>query len=543
VTTSLQGEFDVIIRDGLVADGNGVPLQRLDVGIRGELIAEIGDLSQARAASEVDATGLVVAPGFVDVHAHSDITILVDPDAQSAVHQGVTTQVFPNCGMGLAPAVGEARRDIDERTGAYGVELNWTTVGEYYDRVAAARPAINVVPMVAQGTVRMAAMGYAIGPPTDAQLDEMKAHVRDAMLSGARGMCSGLRYVPGGYADVAEMAELATIVNEFGGVYATHMRSEGDNGKWLDAIDETLAVGRKSGVRVQISHLKALGSESWGRAPEALARIRDARENDSIDVSCDQYPYAATSSTLYVLFPQWSQEGGLDAFLDRAHEPDQRSRMSDAFDSILKMRGGPSRVVISQYSPEPELQGKTLAQIAEIKRLSQFDAAVEILRQSEGHVSIVYHVLEEADIEAIFREPFVMVASDGSAVAPTGVLAGDYYPHPRNYGCFPRVLGEYVRERHLVELPEAIRKMTSLPAERFRLENRGQIRPSWSADITVFDPETVADRATFEAPRAYPDGMIHVFVNGKHVLDGGQHTGARPGAVLFSESRKATRAH
>jgi N-acyl-D-amino-acid deacylase len=537
VSVPSPGHFDVIIRGGRVADGNGGPLRNADLGLNGDVIAQIGDLSGAQATTDVNATGLIVAPGFVDVHAHSDITLLVDPEAQSAVHQGVTTQVFPNCGMGLAPATGGARDDVEARASAYGVELDWSSVAEYYDRVAAAQPSINVVPMIAQGTVRMAVMGYELGPPTEQQLDEMKAHVRAAMESGARGMCSGLRYVPSGYADVDEMAELARVVHEFGGVYATHMRSEGDNGEWLDAIDEALAVGRQSGVRVQISHLKALGSESWGRAPEALEHIRAARDTHGVDVTCDQYPYAATSSTLYVLFPQWSQEGGLEAFLARAADGINGQRMREAFDATLAMRGGPSRVVVSQYTPEPQLQGMTLEDIAAQQQMSFFDAAVEILRRSEGHVSMVYHVLQETDIEAIFREPFVMVASDGSAVAPHGVLATDYYPHPRNYGCFAKVLGDFVRQRNLVDIGEAIRKMTALPAQRFNLERRGQIREGWHADITVFDPATVADRATFDAPRVYPDGIAHVFVNGEQVISHGRHTKLRPGTVLYSGAR------
>ena len=530
-------EYDLIIRGGTVADGNGGPLEKMDVAVRNDVIAAVGDLSAARAAKEVDASGLVVSPGFVDVHTHSDITILVDPDAQSAIHQGVTTQVFPNCGEGLAPAAGEARADIAARTRSYGVDLTWSSVSEYYDRVAAARPAINVVPMIAQGTVRMAVMGYRQGRPSDEEMAQMKSHVRDAMESGARGMCSGLRYVPSGYGDVDELSELASVVHEFGGVYATHMRSEGDNGEWLDAIDEALAVGRQSRVRVQISHLKALGSESWGRAPEALEHIRNARVRDGIDVACDQYPYAAASATLFVLFPQWAEEGGLEAFLNRCNDPVDRPRISAVFDMTLEMRGGPSRVVVSQFTPEPELQEATLADVAERKGLSYLDAAVDLLRRSDGHVSIIYHVLEEEDIETIFREDFVMVASDGSAVAPYGALAADYYPHPRNYGCFAKVLGEFVRERALVDLGEAVRKMTSFPAERFRLEKRGQIKPGYFADICVFDRDTVADLATFEAPRAYPAGIAHVFVNGQHVLRDGEHTGLRPGVVLLSEAR------
>jgi len=535
-----NGLLDVIIRGGQVADGTGGPLRQADVGLQGGAIASLGDLGDERATTVIDATGLVVAPGFVDVHTHSDITLLVNPNAESAIRQGVTTQVFPNCGMGLAPAIGEARTDVVERTRPFGVDVTWTSVGEYFERVQAVEPSVNVVPMVAQGTVRMAVMGYSQDAPSAKQMDQMKAHVEEAMRTGARGMCSGLRYVPSGYATVEELAELGKVVHAYGGVYATHMRSEGDNGEWLVAIDEALAVGQRSGVRVQISHLKALGSESWGRSSEALARIQEASARDGVDVACDQYPYAATSSTLFVLFPQWSQEGGIGAFLDRLADPVQEQRMRDAFQTTLAMRGGPARMTVTEYSPEPALQGKTLAEIAGLKETTEFEAAIALLRESQGHVSMIYHTLEEADIETIFQQPFVMVASDGSAVAPYGALAADYYPHPRNYGCFPRVLGEFVRTRKLVDLGEAIRKMTSLPAERFGLEQRGQLQAGWHADVTVFDPETVADRATFEQPREYPEGIPYVFVNGQLVLDRGEHTGARPGAVLSRQAGAAT---
>jgi N-acyl-D-amino-acid deacylase len=439
--------------------------------------------------------------------------------------------------MGLAPAVGEARKDVEERTRPFGIDVDWTTAGEYFERVQATEPSINVVPMVAQGTVRMAVMGYRDDAPLPHELAAMQGHVAEAMKSGARGMCSGLRYVPSGYATVDELVELAKVVHDHGGVYATHMRSEGDNGEWLDAIDEALAVGRGSGVRVQLSHLKALGTESWGRSGEALAHIEKARA-DGVDVAGDQYPYAATSSTLFLLFPQWSQEGGIGAFLERMADSEQAAKIGSAFETTLAMRGGPSRMTVSEYAPDPPVQGKTLAAIAEMRGKSEFDTAVELLRESDAHVSMIYHTLEEDDIETIFREPFVMVASDGSAVAPYGALASDYYPHPRNYGCFPKVLGDFVRTRHLVDLGEAIRKMTSLPAERFNLGDRGQLRPDWRADITVFDPATVADRATFASPRQYPAGIRHVFVNGELVLDGDDHTGARPGRVLYANGAR-----
>jgi N-acyl-D-amino-acid deacylase len=525
--------LDVIIRGGRVADGTGRALRRADVGIRDGTIMQVGKIAGAKARTTIDAKGLIVSPGFVDVHTHSDITILVNPKAESAVRQGVTTHVFPNCGMGLAPAVGEALKDIEQRTKPFGIKVDWKTVGQYYERVAKARPSINVVPMVAQGTVRMAVMGYSKDAPSKVQLREMKDHVEEAMRSGARGMCSGLRYVPSGYASESELVELAKVVHRHGGLYATHMRSEGDNGDWFAAIDEALAIGRGSGVPVQISHMKALGSEAWGKSTKALAAIKDAKKS-GVDVMVDQYPYAAASSTLFLLFPQWSQEGGVGPFLERLADPDQKEKIEAAFAKTLAMRGGGSRMTISEYSPDGSLQGKTLAKVADHRNASEFETAVALLREAQGHVSMIFHVLELADIERIFRQRFVMVASDGSALAPYGKLAADYYPHPRNYGCFPRVLGDFVRKKKLVKLEEAVRKMTSLPASRFGLEKRGILKSGWHADVTVFDPKTVADRATFERPREYPAGIDYVLVNGAVVVENGEHTGKRPGQVLFA---------
>lgn len=529
--------LDVIIRGGQVVDGSTGQLRAADVGFSGDTIARVGMIDEP-ARSTVDAEGLVVSPGFVDVHTHSDITLLVNPLAESAVRQGVTTQVFPNCGMGLAPALGEAREDVKARTRDFGVEVTWTSVGDYFQTVESAQPSINVVPMVAQGTVRMAVMGYSKDVPSPEQMAEMKAHVEEAMRSGVRGMCSGLRYVPSGYASVAELVELASVVAAYGGVYATHMRSEGDNGDWMAAIDEAIAVGQGSGAPVQISHLKALGTESWGRSAEALRRIEDAIRAGA-DVACDQYPYEAASSTLFVLFPQWSQEGGVAAFLERLADPAEEERIRSAFDTTLAMRGGPGRMTVSEYAPDTSLQGMTLAKIASRRQTGEFEIAVDLLRASEGRVSMIYHTLQDEDIETIFRHPLVMVASDGSAVAPYGRLGADYYPHPRNYGCFPKILGDFVRQRHLVDLAEAVRKMTSLPAARFGLHDRGQLREGWRADVTVFDPDSVVDHASFEAPRNYPDGIVYVFVNGEMVVDHGEHTERRPGRVLYASPAPA----
>jgi N-acyl-D-aspartate/D-glutamate deacylase len=286
-------------------------------------------------------------------------------------------------------------------------------------------------------------------------------------------------------------------------------------------------------VPVQISHMKALGSEAWGKSTKALALIRSAKKN-GVDVMADQYPYDAASSTLFLLFPQWSQEGGVGPFLERLADPGQRQKIEAAFAKTLAMRGGGSRMTISEYPPDGSLQGRTLAEAAERTNAGEFETAVELLRQAQGRVSMIFHVLERADIERIFRQRFVMVASDGSALAPYGKLAADYYPHPRNYGCFPRVLGDFVRKRKLVKLEEAVRKMTALPASRFGLEERGLLKVGWRADVTVFDPKTVDDRATFERPREYPAGIEYVLVNGVPVIERGEHTGKRPGRVLFA---------
>jgi N-acyl-D-amino-acid deacylase len=525
--------LDVLIRGGELVDGSGEAPRKADVALSGDTIVRVGTIDEESASAVIDATGLVVCPGFIDVHTHSDLTILVEPRAESAVRQGVTTHVFPNCGTGLAPAVGEALKDIEARAKAFDVDVTWRTVGEYFRRVEAAQPSINIVPMVAQGTVRMAVMGYSSGAPSRSQLEQMKEHVEEAMQAGARGLCSGLRYVPSGYASISELLELARVVKRYGGVYASHIRSEGDNGDWFAAIDEAVEIGRGSGVSVQISHLKALGTAVWGKSAKALATIRDA-QLDGVEVACDQYPYEVTSSTLWVLFPQWCQAGGTLAFLERVAHTDDERKIRAAFEETLEMRGGAARMAISEYEPDHSYQGRTLAEVARMRGSTAYETAVDLLRDSDGNVSLIFHTLEDDDIEAIFREPFVMVASDGSALAPYGKLAAGYYPHPRNYGCFPKVLGDFVRDRKLVTIQEAVRKMTSLPAARFGLEQRGLVRPGYRADITVFDPARVEDRATFEHPQEYPEGVHYVFVNGGLVIDQGEHTGARPGKVLFA---------
>jgi N-acyl-D-amino-acid deacylase len=531
--------LDVIIRHGKIVDGSGAPSFHSDLGVKDSVIAAIGDLSGEDAAHEIDAHEMVVAPGFIDVHTHSDITLLVNPKAESAVRQGVTTHVFPNCGMGTAPAVGEALKDTEERLRPYGLQVQWCSVGEFFSYLEKQQPSINVVPMVAHGTIRMAVLGYERRRPNSNELDMMRKYVEDAMKSGARGLCSGLRYVPDGYADIAELVELCKVVKEYDGIYTSHIRSEGDNGDWFDAINEAIAIGEGAGVPVQISHLKALGKNVWGKSEKALAMIEAARAR-SIDVACDQYPYEASSSTLMVLFPQWAVEGGIELLFQRLADKATRSRIQQDFEITLEMRGGPQKMTVSVFAPDLSLQGKTLLEVAQKMRTPPFETAIHLLRAAHGQVNMIFHVIDTNDVRRILGRPYVMVGSDGSALAPYGPLAVGYYPHPRNYGCFPRVLARFVREEGLLTLEEAVHKMTRLSAVRFRLADRGLLRPSLSADVVIFDPLRVQDTATFEEPQRYPNGIHYVLVNGKLVVDKGEHTGVRSGMILRGNRLRST---
>jgi N-acyl-D-amino-acid deacylase len=525
--------FDILIQHGTVVDGSGAPSFRADIGVRNGLIESVGDLSKDDASSRIDAQGLVIAPGFIDVHTHSDVTLLVNPKAESAVRQGVTTQVFPNCGQGTAPAVGEALKNVEEQLRPYDLQVSWRSVGEFFSHLEAQHPSINVVPMVAHGTVRMAVLGYEKRKPTANELDQMREHVEEAMKDGARGLCSGLRYVPGGYADAAELIALCDVIKRYRGIYTSHIRSEGDNGDWFNAINEAISIGEHANVPVQISHLKALGKHVWGRSKQAL-EIIDAARARGIDVTCDQYPYEASSSSLLVLFSQWAIDGGIDTLFQRLKDDKMSKKIEEEFNSTLEMRGGGEKMNVSLFGPDPSLQGMTLSEVAKKMRKTHFEVAKELLKATHGQVKMIFHVMDIEDVRRIMIHPYVMVASDGYALANYGPLALGS-SHPRSYGCFPRILARFVREEKLLKVEEAVKKMTHLPASRFRLEDRGLIREGMAADIVIFDPLRVQDKATFDNPHQYPAGIPYVMVNGKLVIERGEHTGSRPGKILSNK--------
>ncbi len=497
--------YDLIIAGGTVIDGTGAPGVFADVAVAGGRIAAVRrGLPRGSAREVIDAAGLIVAPGFIDVHTHAD-DIAEHPRAENFVRMGVTTIVAGNCG-GSALDIGEALTRVRD----VGASVNFAT-------------------LIGHNTVRRAVMGTENREATLAELARMKSLVWRAMADGAVGFSTGLQYVPGTYTKTPELIELARIAGNAGGVYASHMRNEGT--ELEKAIDETIRVGEAGGCRVQISHLKVDSPARWGASARALAMI-DAARARGVDVEADQYAYTAASSTLDIRFPSWVLEGGQIAIEARLANPATWARIRAEMRVMLAERGTRDLgfAVVSSYRPDPSFDGLSIKAIAARTQGSDsLDAQLEVARgmMAAGGASMVYHLMSDEDVERIMRHPEVGIASDSSVLTP-----GDGVPHPRGYGNNVRVLGEYVRRRHVIALEEAVRKMTSLPAEHFRFDGRGAIAAGNAADLVVFDAATVGDTATFETPHAYPIGVPWVVVNGVVVVRNGEHTGLRPGQVL-----------
>ena len=496
--------YDVLIAGGTLIDGSGAARRRADVAVKDGRIAAIGILPGNSATERIDATGLVVAPGFIDVHTHAD-SIADTPRAENFVRMGVTSIVAGNCG-GSALDVGEALTAIRQA----GISVNYAT-------------------LVGHNTVRSAVMGSANRDPTIGELAKMKSLVWRAMADGAVGFSTGLQYVPGTYAKMPEIIELARVAGNAGGLYASHMRNEGTE---LDnAIAETIRIGDLVGCRVQISHLKVDSPNRWGASASALALV-DAARARGVDVAADQYAYTAASSTLGIRFPAWALEGGPAAIAGRLNDPAAWARIKTEMQALLAERGlaDLSFAVVAMHRADPSLNGLSMKQVAaKRKGADTLDAQLEAARDMmiAGGASMVYHFMSDGDVERIMRHPYVGIASDSSVLTP-----GEGAPHPRGYGNNVRVLGEYVRTRRVIPLEEAIRKMTSLPARHFKFQGRGVIQEGYAADITIFDQATVSDAATFEKPHAFAAGVPHVLVNGVAVVRNGHHTGARPGQIL-----------
>lgn len=527
--------FDIVIADVRIVDGTGSPWFHGWIGIKDGRIGCVGRGSPGRGRRVLRGKGLVACPGFIDIHGHSDLTLLLNPTADSKVHQGVTTEVIGNCGYSLAPVTEASLGELRAAAGRLGaeVEWDWRGFGEYLRRLG--RPSINVVPLVGHGTVRLAVLGAEDRPPTPRELTEMGKLVEEAMAEGAFGLSSGLIYPPGCFAGTGELVALARKAAEHGGLYSTHVRGEGDT--LVEAVEEAIRIGEEAGVRVQVSHHKAVGEGNWGKVRETLSLMEEARER-GVDVACDVYPYAASSTTLTACFPPWAHRGGLGALLRRLRDPGAREEIrrsilgEGGWENFLR-QGRWEHIRISWVRTEKNraLVGKSLREIAELSGKEPFEALCDLVLEEEGDVSMVVFEISPQDVAYVLGHRLSCVGSDGSCLSPGGPL-GQGKPHPRSYGTFPRVLARYAREQGLFPLEEAIRKMSSFPAGRLGLRDRGLIAPGFAADIVVFDPEEVADRASFADPHRFPAGIAYVFVNGEPVVEEGEHTGALPGAVL-----------
>lgn len=528
--------YDIIIRNGFILDGTGSPPVRADVAVRDDRIAAIGDLTECHAARQIDGAGLHVAPGFVDIHTHSDISVTFHPQMESMLGQGVTTQVVGNCSLCLGLATDAEVFAFEKRwLAVHGKRIVWNSLAGHLQYVEDHGVGTNYVMLAGQGTLRKRIMGLDKRPPTRDELEAMKRLLAQAMEEGAWGLSTGLEYSPSGYADVDELVELSKVAADAGGIYATHLRNEGD--RLIEAVQEALTIGERAAIPVQLSHHKAEGPRNWGKVRTTLAMVEEARAH-GLDVQVDQYPYTAFQTSMAVQFlPAWVNVGDNDTILARLADADQRSRIAaEMLETHPEWRESGShslweRVRVSSCRIHKEYQGRTIAELAAQRGSSPVETVLQIILEERNFVSAVNFALCEEDVEYVMKHPLVMIGSDAVGTSPYG-RTGEDRVHPRCYGTFPRVLGRYVRQRHTLEEAEAIRKMTSLPADRLGIHDRGRLTPGAYADIVVYDPDTVEDRADFDHPHRFARGISTVLVNGRVAWEGGRATPALAGRVL-----------
>jgi N-acyl-D-amino-acid deacylase len=533
--------FDLIIRNGHIIDGSGSPWYTGDIGIVNGRIAEIGQLAEAQARRVIDAQGRVVAPGFIDMLGQSELSILVNPHLPSKIYQGITTEITGEGGS-AAPL---NKQMIDADRGGflhYKVKPDWFTFREYFARLEKQGMGINLASYVGATQVRRMVLGEVNRAPTAAELEQMKALVRAAMLQGAIGLSTALQYAPAPYAKTEELIALAAEAARFGGIYATHMRNEGDG--IGAALDEAFRIGREAQIPVEIWHLKAAGKPNWNRMPEIVARI-DAARASGVDVTADTYAYPAWFNSFSAFIPPWAHDGGEAKMAERLRDPAMRARIrqemltaDSSWDNEWQEINGPEDILVSVVQ-NPELlplQGKTVAQIAQAQNKDAIDTIFDLLVQDPG-MSVAVFAMNEKDVALALQQPWVSVDNDSQGTAPEGLL-GKEHPHPRAYGTFPRILRKYVREEKLLTLPDAIRKFSALPAQRMRLTDRGVLKQGLWADIVIFDPEKIRDLATFENPNQLSVGMEYVLVNGVPVIAAGKMTQALPGKVLRGQGSR-----
>jgi dihydroorotase/N-acyl-D-amino-acid deacylase len=529
-------EYDIIIRHGQVVDGSGRAGFTADIAIKNDRIARIGDLRNAKATREIEARGQVVAPGFIDMLGQSEQYVLIDPRAMSKVMMGVTTEITGE-GESIAPLNGRILKEQEDFNRRFNLTVDWRTLDEYFNRLSKQGAGVNLGTFVGATQIREYVIGYDNRPPTAAELEQMKKLVAEAMKDGALGLSTSLQYVPARFAKTDEIVELAKVAHQYGGIYITHQRSEAN--AIDDSMKEVFEIARRANIPAEIWHFKTAYKKNWGRMPEMLRRIAAARRQ-GLKITADVYPYVAGSTSLSACLPPWALEGGTDRMIGRLKDPATRERLkkeistdSKDWENIYLGSGGPGGILIGAVTNREleNWQGKRLAEIAAAQNKDPLDALLDFIIADHGQTGAIFFMMQESDMQAALKSPFVSICTDSGARAQDGPLAGSK-SHPRGWGSYPRILGKYVRDEKLMPLELAIHKMTGLPASNVGLKQRGLLRPGYFADITIFDPKTVIDRATFEEPNQYPSGINFVIVNGQIEVDSGQRTPALAGRVV-----------
>ncbi|MBX2946849.1 MAG: D-aminoacylase [Cyclobacteriaceae bacterium] len=537
-TCSTAPEYDVILMGGTIYNGSGEDPFIADIGITGNSISFIGDLSKAKAKTQHDVSGLAVSPGFINMLSWATESLIIDGNAQSDIRQGVTLEVMGE-GFSMGPLNDQMKEEMrkDVKRSGLDHEIGWTTLGEYLEFLERSGSAVNVASFVGATTLRIHEMGYANRPPTPEELERMEALARQAMEEGALGIGSSLIYAPASYSSTEELIALCKAASAYKGMYITHMRSEGDN--IFSAVNETIRIAREANIPAEIYHLKFAGQRNWNKIDSVINMIEAARR-EGLRITTDMYTYTAGATGLDASMPTWLQEGGINQWIARMKDPKTRSKAlremrepSEAWENLLLLAGNPDNVLLVGFSNDSlkRFTGMTLKQVADIHKKSAEETAMDLVCADSTRVGTVYFLMKEENVKRQIALPYMSFGSDAEAPATEGHFL-KYNPHPRAYGNFSRLIGKYVREEKVITLQEAIRKLTLLPATNLKIEKRGLLQPGYFADIAIFDPAKVQDHATFEKPHQYSTGMVHVFVNGVQVLNDGEHTGAKPGRVV-----------
>lgn len=529
--------YDIILRNGTLYDGSGAPPVVGDLAINGEMIVALGDLGDAVGKTEIDVSGLAVAPGFINMLSWAPITLLHDGRSQSDIRQGVTLEVMGES-WSEGPLNEEMTREMLEKQGDIKYDITWTTLGEFLEQLAEKGVSTNIASFVGTATVRIHTIGYSDRNPTSEELEAMCNLVREAMSEGAMGVSSALIYAPDCFYTTEELTALAKAAAEYDGLYISHLRSEGNS--FHEALEEFITVVRDAQVRGEIYHLKAMGEANWHKMDSVLERIEQARA-EGLEITADMYTYTAAGTGLDATMPRWVQEGGHDAWVARLKDPAVRERLrvemstpSNEWENVYLMSSGQAKGMLLVGFKNPELKhltGKTLAEVAEMRGTSPEDTIMDLVIEDDSRVNVVYFVMTEDNLRKQIKRPWVSLCSDSGSLAPEGLFLKSS-THPRAYGTFARFLAKYVRDEQLIPLEEGIRRMTTLPASVLKLKWRGALKPGFYADLAIFDPDKIQDHATFDQPHQYATGMVHVFVNGTQVLKDGEHTGATPGQFV-----------